>query len=69
MNKEMYTCPLCGNRFDPQEHVACGSCPMHTGCSMVCCPHCGYSTVDEGQSKVVKWITTILGKDAIDEKT
>jgi hypothetical protein len=68
MNEKLFSCPLCGYRFDPQEHLTCGSCPLHKDCSMVCCPACGYSTVDVSQSKTAQWITSILNKDADREK-
>lgn len=46
-------CPLCGHRFDPEEHQACGSCPLHGGCGNVCCPACGHSTIDPASSATV----------------
>jgi Fe2+ transport system protein FeoA len=27
---------------------------MHSGCTLVCCPNCGYQTVNVGQSKFVR---------------
>ncbi len=46
-------CPMCSHRYNPAENAACGTCPLHSGCSMVCCPSCGHSTIDPGQSKLV----------------
>ena len=37
-------CPLCGGTLR-EEVGGCNSCPMHSGCAMLCCEHCGYSTV------------------------
>jgi Fe2+ transport system protein FeoA len=54
------TCPLCGHSFDPAAHLACQTCPLHAGCHLVCCPACGHTTVDQGQSRIVRWITTLL---------
>jgi Fe2+ transport system protein FeoA len=56
----LYTYPLCGHRFDPAAHLACQTCPLHTGCHLVCCPACGHTTVDQGQSRIVRWITALL---------
>ena len=36
-------CPLCGNDFDAEGQGCRPSCPMSKGCSVVCCPSCGYS--------------------------
>jgi len=39
-------CPLCGNRFDPAESVACAHCPrMFRSCGMVVCPRCSHEFV------------------------
>jgi Fe2+ transport system protein FeoA len=46
-------CPMCGHFFDPVENEACGSCPAHGGCSLICCPVCGYSSVDPARSRLV----------------
>jgi Fe2+ transport system protein FeoA len=54
------TCPLCGHGFDPSAHLACQACPLHTGCRLVCCPACGHTTVDQAQSRIVRWITSLL---------
>lgn len=45
-------CSMCGFRFDPGAHVACKSCPLQSGCSVVCCPSCGYEMVDVNQSRL-----------------
>ena len=37
------TCPLCGATFDAAGQGCRPSCPMARGCSVVCCPACGYS--------------------------
>jgi hypothetical protein len=41
------TCPLCGAGFDPDGRGCRPSCPMAKGCSVVCCPSCGYSFPQE----------------------
>jgi ferrous iron transport protein A len=47
-------CGLCGHRFDPRETSLCASCPFGKGCSLSCCPNCGYSAPDPGRSTVVR---------------
>jgi hypothetical protein len=41
------TCSLCGNEFDASGQGCRPSCPMSKGCSVVCCPSCGYSFPQE----------------------
>ncbi len=41
------TCPLCGASFDAEGQGCRPSCPMARGCSVVCCPACGYSFPQE----------------------
>ncbi len=41
------TCPLCGATFDAGSQGCRPSCPMAKGCSVVCCPSCGYSVPQE----------------------
>ena len=40
-------CPLCGAGFDAEGQGCRPSCPMSRGCSVVCCPSCGYSFPQE----------------------
>jgi hypothetical protein len=44
---------MCGSRFDTDQMRACETCPMHKGCALVCCPECGYSTIDPRRSQLV----------------
>ncbi len=38
------TCPICGDEL--REQVSgCSTCPMNSGCDMLCCENCGYETV------------------------
>lgn len=48
------TCPLCGHAYDPKKQVACQACPVNHGCELVCCPACGYQTVDPNQSGILR---------------
>ena len=41
------SCPLCGTAFDTEGQGCRPSCPMSRGCSVVCCPSCGYSFPQE----------------------
>jgi Fe2+ transport system protein FeoA len=51
-NPNILTCPFCGHEFDAGENAACQTCPMHRGCSLVCCPACGYQMADARRSLV-----------------
>lgn len=37
-------CPVCSTTLKNQV-TSCGSCPMNSGCDMLCCENCGYETV------------------------
>jgi hypothetical protein len=37
-------CPVCNTVLQDQV-TSCGSCPMNSGCEMLCCENCGYETV------------------------
>ena len=41
-------CALCGHEFDASGQGCRPSCPMATGCHVVCCPSCGYSFPQAG---------------------
>jgi Fe2+ transport system protein FeoA len=47
-------CALCGHRFDPHAASICASCPLGKGCSLACCPNCGYGAPDPGRSLVLR---------------
>jgi Fe2+ transport system protein FeoA len=51
---ELVSCALCRHRFDPRETNICASCPLGKGCSLACCPNCGYSAPDPSRSTVVR---------------
>ena len=51
---ELVGCALCGHRFDPRATNVCASCPLGKGCSLACCPNCGYSAPDPSRSTVVR---------------
>jgi hypothetical protein len=60
MNTKLLTCTMCGETFDPATHTACQSCPLQKGCSLVCCPRCGFEMVDVSQSRLVRLVSRWL---------
>lgn len=58
---QLLTCPMCGGTFDPQANPACPSCPINSACSLACCPHCGYETVDPQRSQMVGLLRRLGG--------
>ena len=54
------SCPLCGHTFNPAEEPACASCPLHSGCNLVCCPACGYQTVDVHRSWLARMASSLI---------
>ncbi len=47
-------CGLCGHEFTEQEGGCNPACPFVGGCSLVCCPRCGYHAPDESRSTIVR---------------
>jgi Fe2+ transport system protein FeoA len=54
MSAAFVDCPLCGHRYPPQGHVGCPACPISAGCATLCCPACGYSTIDPSGSALLR---------------
>lgn len=54
MSGQRIHCAMCGHKFNPDQHLACQACPVQSGCSLVCCPACGYQTVNPRRSKIVR---------------
>ncbi len=52
--RDEIACAMCGRRFDPGEHTACGGCPLNAGCSLACCPSCGFGNADPARSTLVR---------------
>jgi hypothetical protein len=52
----MVTCRLCGHVFDAATQGCQAGCPLAAwqGCALVCCPNCGYQTVDEERSTAAR---------------
>jgi len=53
------SCAMCGTVFDPHTTSACDSCPLSNGCSLSCCPACGFSSVDVGRSRLGRLLLRI----------
>ncbi|MBN1412887.1 MAG: hypothetical protein JW969_18750 [Spirochaetales bacterium] len=66
---EKIACPLCGFRYE-KDSARCAGCPMGQSCTVICCPHCGYKTVDESWAesfidklrRFIKWLKKIILK-------
>ena len=52
----MAVCPMCGDRYDPVAASACASCPLGAGCTLVCCPSCGYGEPDPERSVALRLV-------------
>lgn len=57
------TCAMCGHEFDPAGHQRCSSCPIQKGCQLVCCPECGYETINIHQSRLVQMIAKFFPQE------
>jgi Fe2+ transport system protein FeoA len=52
-------CTLCGFRYDRSDERCHVNCPLAANCQIICCPRCGYQTVDESQGlvgRLVRWL-------------
>ncbi len=54
-------CAMCGYQFDPTALGCHTSCPLSSGCAVVCCPRCGYSTVNPARSRLGEWTARLFG--------
>ena len=55
-------CRLCGHAFDASVLACHTGCPLGAGCSLICCPNCGYQVVDESKSGLAKAIARWFGR-------
>lgn len=51
---------MCGQRFDPDKNIGCEACPLHSGCTLVCCPNCGNQTVNHHKSKFARLLQSLF---------
>lgn len=65
MTATMVSCSLCGHAYDPATQAACDACPLHRACRMLCCPACGYTTVDTEHSRLAQWLTSHLARGRV----
>jgi Fe2+ transport system protein FeoA len=49
-------CQLCGFDYDLSQASCHPACPLHSRCTLVCCPNCGYQEVDAGKSRIAGWL-------------
>lgn len=54
------TCSMCGFRFDPEEHPACDSCPLHSACVTACCPRCGTTNINPQRSGLARLVKRLF---------
>jgi Fe2+ transport system protein FeoA len=56
-SEQFIDCAMCGQSFDALAHVAC---TVHSGCNLVCCPHCGYSDINAQESRIAHFMSKIF---------
>jgi Fe2+ transport system protein FeoA len=57
-------CGMCGYDFDPSELACHASCPLGAACMVVCCPRCGYSTVDPQRSSLSRRLLHLFDRNS-----
>jgi Fe2+ transport system protein FeoA len=60
MSSSLLKCAMCGFEYDSEQHRACASCPLQKGCDLVCCPVCGYQTVNLHKSVLARLADSLL---------
>lgn len=60
MNDGIIICPMCGHRFNAKGNSACQACPLNSGCQMVCCPVCGYQTINPEGSALARMASQLF---------
>jgi len=61
MKSSMIICPMCGHTFDPMQHSGCANCVLQRNCTLVCCPNCGFETVNPAESRLASFAEHIFG--------
>lgn len=49
-------CDLCGAVFEKDERSCHAGCPLSASCGVVCCPSCGYQSIDQSSSATVRLV-------------
>ncbi len=47
---DLTRCAMCGYEYDASLLTCHAGCPLAPHCTVICCPRCGYSTVDPARS-------------------
>lgn len=55
-------CAMCGYEFEPSQLTCHRGCPLGAHCMVICCPRCGYSTVDSARAVVTRGLLRLFGK-------
>lgn len=58
--EEKITCAVCGLGFYASQHRMCSGCPLHSKCTMSCCPNCGVTSINTNRSVLVGWVKKLL---------
>src|SRR6476661_4306276 len=57
----MTRCAMCGYEFDAADLVCHSACPLARHCLVICCPRCGYGTVDPGRARLTRLVARLVG--------
>ncbi|MEO8286007.1 MAG: ferrous iron transport protein A [Chloroflexota bacterium] len=53
-------CAICGYEYDAALLTCHAACPLGAHCAVICCPRCGYSTVDPARSSFTKRLVGLI---------
>jgi Fe2+ transport system protein FeoA len=57
-------CAMCGFEFEQTDLICHAACPLGAACSVVCCPRCGYSTVDPRRTGIASRVMGLFNRRA-----
>jgi Fe2+ transport system protein FeoA len=57
-------CAMCGFEFERLDLTCHSACPLASACSVVCCPRCGYSTVDPRRTSIASRVMGLFNRRA-----
>ncbi|HET9493338.1 MAG TPA: ferrous iron transport protein A [Chloroflexia bacterium] len=55
-------CAMCGYEFEQTDLTCHAACPLGAACSVVCCPRCGYSTVDPRRTSLASRVMGLFNR-------
>lgn len=61
----MTTCALCGFAYEPSTREACAACPLGARCRVLCCPRCGYTAPEVGDSVLVRLFDRLFRREVV----